>query len=338
MSNGCTFAVRVIVALTAIVVSAVARPAEIPSRIKANGRCVSCHSETVDLDFTKRNLHIPFFDRQCIACHLEDNSELPTSGVANALKHQITGMVVSQQSMWRKRVRFQGAGEETTDHLVVANGLDLDRAYRFRIISASTLNSDTGEEPSSKWMGLLPAEVHQDMPMDLPVRNTGLTAADGVTVQSLRLGRTGGFIVVTWQTDSLSSGWLEVEALEEVGLADMPQSEGNDIESVTKIFSEEDHTDMRDPMDITIDVCYSCHLTSTLSSSHPIGIYSRSSSTRIPDDLPTVDGLLTCVTCHHPHSSDGKALTRKRVVTELCIACHFKFNRYSLDDSSYPNG
>jgi predicted CXXCH cytochrome family protein len=230
-----------------------------------------------------------------------------------------------------KKSVFQGAGGESTDHLVVVNGLDLNRAYRFRIILTTAHNADDAEKLASQWLGLLPAEIDEDMPMDLPAGNTGLTWADGVTLQSLGLARTGGFIVVTWQTDSLSSGWLEVEALEEMGLAEMLPDERSEIQSATTVFSEKDHTDMRDPEDIAIDICYSCHLTGAMNS-HPVRLRTTSSSTRIPDDLPTVDGLLTCVTCHHPHSSDGKALTRKRVVTKLCIACHFQFNRYSLDD------
>ncbi|MBA4366220.1 MAG: hypothetical protein C0403_01090 [Desulfobacterium sp.] len=85
------------------------------------------------------------------------------------------------------------------------------------------------------------------------------------------------------------------------------------------------HPQMNDPEAASIDACYSCHTLESLGTTHSIRVYSGN-NTKIPSDLPTVKGgMITCVTCHHPHGGEAKYFVRKIITTKLCISCHYSF-------------
>lgn len=70
----------------------------------------------------------------------------------------------------------------------------------------------------------------------------------------------------------------------------------------------------------TIDVCVKCH---SQGASHPVGVRSKGPNTRIPQELPTIEGgMMTCVTCHDPHGGDKEHFGRMDVKKDLCEACH----------------
>ena len=69
-----------------------------------------------------------------------------------------------------------------------------------------------------------------------------------------------------------------------------------------------------------IDVCVKCH---SQGASHPVGIKSNGPKTKIPSELPTIEGgMITCVTCHYPHGGEKKYFARLDFARDLCIACH----------------
>ncbi|MBI5903600.1 MAG: hypothetical protein HZB84_08985, partial [Deltaproteobacteria bacterium] len=69
----------------------------------------------------------------------------------------------------------------------------------------------------------------------------------------------------------------------------------------------------------TIDTCIRCHPQGI---SHPVGVRSRG-DVQIPPGLPTIEGgLMTCTTCHYPHSSNTAYLVRLDPQKDLCDACH----------------
>ncbi|MFV1951866.1 MAG: cytochrome c3 family protein [Nitrospinota bacterium] len=77
-----------------------------------------------------------------------------------------------------------------------------------------------------------------------------------------------------------------------------------------------------------IDSCmeFECHPTNRLGVSHPVRIYPKG-KTRIPSDLPTGErGMLTCTTCHEPHGSNTRYFIRKKILRDLCVACHQEDN------------
>lgn len=69
-----------------------------------------------------------------------------------------------------------------------------------------------------------------------------------------------------------------------------------------------------------IDACVKCHAQGI---SHPVGIRSNGPKTKIPAELPTIEGgVITCVTCHYPHGGDKKYFARMDFERDLCLACH----------------
>ena len=69
-----------------------------------------------------------------------------------------------------------------------------------------------------------------------------------------------------------------------------------------------------------IDACVKCH---SEGASHPVRIRSNGPKTKIPSELPTIEGgMITCVTCHYPHGGNKKHFARLDFEKELCIKCH----------------
>lgn len=90
------------------------------------------------------------------------------------------------------------------------------------------------------------------------------------------------------------------------------------------------HPRLREPQELTIELCLSCHSNTNLGTSHPVRLYARRGNTIIPDELPTIeDGMMTCVTCHSPHGAPASQLVREIVKTKLCVTCHIRFKNSS---------
>ncbi|OGP25990.1 MAG: hypothetical protein A2067_00630 [Deltaproteobacteria bacterium GWB2_42_7] len=57
--------------------------------------------------------------------------------------------------------------------------------------------------------------------------------------------------------------------------------------------------------------------------SHPVGIMSKGPKTKIPAELPTVEGgIITCVTCHYAHGGNKRYFARLDFQRDMCMACH----------------
>ena len=92
----------------------------------------------------------------------------------------------------------------------------------------------------------------------------------------------------------------------------------------------------RVPLTATDAMCYSCHKAEKKGGkfflpghSHPINVV-PSAKTQIPKILGTtyVEGIgrvITCVSCHDPHSSNPKFLKIKNDRDALCKACHVNY-------------
>jgi predicted CXXCH cytochrome family protein len=72
--------------------------------------------------------------------------------------------------------------------------------------------------------------------------------------------------------------------------------------------------------------CERCHSEYSKTQSHPTDIYPRLST---PDDMPLIDGKLTCVTCHYVHIKDKVQRNKKHYFLRrqvrgiiFCSACH----------------
>jgi len=290
---------------------------------RLNASCIRCHVQTVDEGMSRPNMHWPFFEQQCIKCHLADNS--PWTGETRfeqAEGRRVTGKIVTQEHLWRRRKVIRGP-ERTVDHLIAVPGLDIDLQYRFRIVVRDGDNFQAKGLASSKWMGLVVREV-PDLGRQASAEAMVMTEAEDETIHNLTIYRAQDTnLFISWRTPTPVFGEIQLEELEGVDFAEKQAGETLQVQNQS---DEKEHPALRTPEYISIDICYSCHPKGALGVSHPVGIYAQGKEIRIPDNLPTVnDGMLTCVTCHNPHGSAGKKLVREVVVTKLCVACHISF-------------
>lgn len=65
-------------------------------------------------------------------------------------------------------------------------------------------------------------------------------------------------------------------------------------------------------------LCSGCHQERILKGEHRVGM----SPSTVVRGLPLHNGLMTCATCHDPHSKSVAMLRKPE--TELCMSCHDK--------------
>lgn len=286
-----------------------------------NERCIMCHSRTVVEAMVRPDLHRPFIEYQCIVCHLADNAarDEQQSGRLAAGPEEITGSTVTQEQLWRKKKVITSSGKGI-EHLVAVSGLDFDAQYRFRVTVRDAHGSAGSREISCNWLGLVGHEV----PLSggrLSYGGLELTAGENGTIHDLMIYRDeNATIFISWHTPEKLFGEVQLEELAGLGPEGGAATE-NSVEQPSP-----GHPLLRNPEAMSIEICYSCHPERSLGASHPVEIYATKKEVTIPESLPTVNnGMLTCVTCHNPHSGLGKKLVREVIVTKSCVACHTEY-------------
>ncbi|SHJ27409.1 doubled CXXCH domain-containing protein [Malonomonas rubra DSM 5091] len=270
-------------------------------------QCIRCHVEIYNDALRQQVIHPPVFERQCSICHRAGDAEW--SAQSESLPQ--TGLLVDQQPLWRKRQSFAG-DISGYDHLVTLAGLQPSALYRFRL--------QLGEQPgepfaASSWLGLRLAELTEYPEM---LVTDGLSGVVGANIAALKIQLVSAdTAVVSWQTAQPYYSWLELELLEEAEVIEASAEDG-----------QQTHPPLRSPEEQAITVCYQCHSEADLGTSHPVRLYSGR-DVRIPETLPTVEGMLTCVTCHDPHGGPGEMLVRTQIKTQLCVTCHYKYKNSS---------
>lgn len=301
------FLMRVCLVLLTIGLSVIVAQSAPRKEQQGGDSCIRCHVGFFNDEFKQTYLHAPFFERRCTTCHLRDGADLGGSEASGA-ESFITGTQVNQDIVWGKISRFTTDEGRSFDHLTALEGLKSESSYRFRIAQG---NQPAQANFTSPWYGLRPAELSSSDRIGVTVKPIENSAT------SLTITPAGsGAPVISWQTSQPLHGWVEVQQLD----ADLPSPEASG--------SKSGHPSLREPEKLAIEACYECHPESTLGTSHPVRLYGGR-DVKIPDDLPTVDGMLTCVTCHEPHGAEGKMLIRETVKTKLCVACHYNFKNTS---------
>lgn len=282
---------------------------------QADEECILCHVDSYNRPLRERFIHAPFFERQCAVCHLSGDSgraaEEESPGGAS-----ITGTLVDQSVMWRKQTNYGGT-HPSIEQQVLLDGLDSSAAYRFRISVAA---DRSGPFAGGRWLGLRASELRMNENRIVPItrQNFGDLENDMATLAVNAVG--GGTIVVSWDMKRPLVSRLELQKLEgqEIFSAD----------SAPQAADSGQHPQLRSAEDVAITVCYQCHSENDLGTSHPVRLYGGKGVV-IPEELPTVDGMLTCVTCHDPHGAAGEMLVRETIKTKLCVACHYAFKNSS---------
>ncbi len=81
----------------------------------------------------------------------------------------------------------------------------------------------------------------------------------------------------------------------------------------------QDHPPLNSPLKTSLDVCYRCHPDQNSGATHPVRVPLKNGMKKT--DLPLEGGLVTCISCHVPHSGNMPYLLRKEN-TALCLSCH----------------
>ncbi|MCK5069458.1 MAG: hypothetical protein KAR01_02920, partial [Desulfocapsa sp.] len=298
--------------------------AQIPSHedIQAAEQCIVCHIDTFNATLSKKHIHSPYFKKQCTLCHLPP--DVQSADIIPQVT-TITGSVISQKELWRKQQSYLASTSPASDHLVAIASLDKETDYRFRVVVSSMKKESMVEAYKSLWLGLRVKEIDDLSSTQKIDLSAGLTESPSNLVRSAAVYQNGETTLVVWETSEPLYGWVEVQELEGLALTDLATTTEVEIQQAA---NSDQHPPLRNPEELAINVCYQCHPESTLGTSHPVRLYGGQ-DVRIPDDLPTVDGMLTCVTCHDPHGSAGKMLVREVIKTKLCVTCHYKYKNSS---------
>jgi len=291
-----------------------------PSISSLNEQCVLCHIDVVEKSMTLPDQHKPFFERNCTVCHLA-----PELASASSLRASTDGMrkgsEVPQVTLWRKR-RVEKSPVRQHEHTVAIKGLDPVGRYRFHVVAKSVDGT-----VATEWFSLIMSDVPNSV-MELPV-HTGDTSSGNPFISARLLQASPTAVFVNWTTRGETEGRVELEELEGIDIQDgRVVTKRLDSAQVSESATSP-HPPLNRPINLAIDICYNCHPQSELGTSHPVRVYARSRKTDVPDDLPTVEGMVTCATCHHPHAGPGEKLIREKIKTKVCVACHTGFRRTS---------
>jgi len=89
--------------------------------------------------------------------------------------------------------------------------------------------------------------------------------------------------------------------------------------------NEGNHITLTNKEQLNTKICYRCHSSTLEGASHPINVLPPPGMI-IPKEYPLLaNGRLTCMTCHHPHSSNNEARLLKGGKKELCTGCHTNY-------------
>jgi len=285
---------------------------------EAGHKCIGCHVATYNQGIESRTIHQPFREENCVICHLAEGADWTPD--SSSPKTGISGKPASQQVLWRKTQSFATTETPLLEQRILLPALELETDYRFRIIVGQPQPSAQGLTFSSSWLGLRPQELTDDS------QAVRLEVPSGLTVPApevVSLSRSGSDVIIAWQTRQPFYGRVALQRLQGPGFED-PES----ISPKVRSEGTREHPALRTGEDLAINACYQCHPQSTLGTSHPVRLYG-SAEVKIPVHLPTVDGMLSCVTCHNPHGAIGLKLVRETITTKLCISCHYSFQNSS---------
>lgn len=298
----------------------------------ANDNCVRCHVAAFELFSRAKYRHTPAFERQCVTCHLREGARAKLrDGKPETVF--FSGALVSQETLWAKKSFYPGSPDRAMRHMVDLGNLVPAKQYRFRIVLSESRERTGRASAASSWFGLAPQEV-ASAGKDRSIKSVAdLSSLPEEVIESPLIScPSGSRIVISWQTKSPIFARLELQEIAAIGSRQLPgiAEGGTGQPKNRKLTKEKPHGLLRDPAELAIDACYTCHPLVRLGSSHPVRLYANGKETEIPEDLPTIDGMMTCVTCHDPHGSNGKQLVREKIKTKLCVACHRKFKNKSL--------
>ncbi len=200
------------------------------------------------------------------------------------------------------------------EHKVNLYELEGEKAYHFRVVSRDIFGNESFSEDFRFHTG------EEGQASDGETESAGGPDDGDLVVKTIRTFLFGSDLGLKLETTTPAGVVVEYVQVEEAPIAERPVTVP--IQAVETV--EDCPREPSDDLVVTIQACYqnACHPAEDLGVSHPVGV-GASDKTKIPDDLPTLEGgILTCVTCHFPHGGSRQYFARKEITKDICIACH----------------
>jgi len=193
--------------------------------------------------------------------------------------------------------------EEATyskEHRVTLSNLKKDYTYHFRIAAKDIYGNQVRSEDAAFYTGALSGakEYAQKTDYSFPAIED-MRVLKKAEVAGAGGGSGSGFFILVTSSKPVRLS-IRIAAQEE---------------------KEARHGDGFYPPKVSrINICVTCHPQGV---SHPVGISADTLKTRVPLNLPTLEGgIITCVTCHLPHGGEKKYFARLDFQRDICIECH----------------
>lgn len=285
---------------------------------------------------SRREIAVPLLKN---LAEVQDSGQPPTISDVKVLKVE-RGVFLSATIGWQTDtltkglVRYNCQGSSQTSkpsnrfgkrHEVVLYGLKVDQTYQFSVVSTDLFGR-------SKTFN--PMEFSTSGPYLAPLPNNSVAQPEqehggeiGMTDRFERLGSSYLIGLIFDQPAAVyvgSSGAIRQQSVTVENITPKAPPANNTAANITTTAaSEEDaaHVGLSSEDVSAMEACRPCHENQD-TATHPVNVYPKPGMT-IPPEYPTLpDGRITCSTCHKPHSSDYRYLTRKQSKRELCIGCH----------------
>ncbi len=187
-----------------------------------------------------------------------------------------------------RKIRFRSRSIFSKQHSVVLNGLRHKSLYTFKAISKDLYGNvlESNEYP---------------LDTSINIVNSGNNMYQSPEITSLKAFTIEGQTDIFLKVFANKASALTVKIIE------------------IKKLDTKHGFGLLDPKAARIDTCTKCH---PRGASHPVGVKAEGRKIRTPDELPTIDGFITCVTCHSPHGGDNAFFARYDRNKDICILCH----------------
>ncbi len=199
-------------------------------------------------------------------------------------------------------------------HEITLSGLEQGKGYHYRVISQDIRRNQS---------------ISEDFVFNTSKIFPGFSANTRKTVQGAKLAlkRSDLFVLGTElglhiETTKPATVTVEYIKVKDADISRLLSDSGQD-DSSSGEKRKLHKPGFRVGKELCIDLCYECHPPDVLGVSHPVGVSPKGGGTKVPEDLPMLEGaIITCVTCHNGHGGNLRYFARKRVSREICNSCH----------------
>ncbi len=313
-------------------------------------KCESCHPQEAGV-----YLHSPYTRHKCEACHggfSSSGEKVDLSEVkwfSKGTLQQGISLITVPHLLQKKVLVFQSASPQKIFVLDPGTAQNLEpNTQPLKILQIKTC----GVKNELWWEAKICLEFNQPAEAEISCGNLyeyhdHLSSFHRITLAGLQEGKTYSCSLKgrnLWGQESEKKFSFEVKSQPEATLQEAREIEAVlyrlpsgeliiQVESDGTFFwrlgelpyrptnpnLQGDHPVLNSPLKASLEVCYRCHPDQKSGVTHPVKVPLKKGMKKT--DLPLEGGLVTCISCHVPHSGNMPYLLRKEN-TALCLSCH----------------